>query len=275
MRKIFFLAWLAFFFVMLFFPYKRSIIYASNFPYAKITKTGVAFYNQPVEKEDSLVFYLEVSYYVQLLEEENNGFFKAKYMDQVGYVLKKHLSFVKGVPQNPYPVNIGFTVYSFEGLHMRSSPTRQDGHFNIVVTLNFMENNLTYYGKKNGEQAVPDKTNIWYYAKYTNPTNGTEFKGYVYSEFCYKLGAIALNTETLEEISEPNFSKPTNPSNNSNNFLNLSKELQIILVLGVSLPCLGLIYFLFKPTKISLDVGKNKTKKLKKIKNSDYFEFED
>lgn len=275
MKKIFFLALLAIFFMYLFFPYKRSISYASSLPYAKITRTGVAFYKDPIASQENILFYLEVSYFVQLLEKENNGFFKAKYLDETGYVLKTDLVFVKGTPQTPFPVNIGFTIWAFEGLHMRLSPSRKDGHFNIVATLNFMENNLTYYGKKNGEVAVPDKSEIWYYAKYTNPTTGIEVKGYLYSEFCYKLSVIALNTEVLEEVSEPAFINPSNPDNSNSNFLNLSKELQIILVLGVSLPCLALIYFLFKPTRISLDVGKNKTKKLKKVKNSDYFEYED
>lgn len=270
-----FLALLGVLFLFLFFPHKKSAVYASSLPYAKITKTNTALYKEPIVKEEHAMFLMEVSYFVQLLEEESGGFYKARYIDQVGYVQKKDLAFVKGVPQNPYPTNIGFTVFSFEGLHMRTSPTRKEGHFNIVATLNFMENNLTYYGKKQGEQAVPDKTDIWYFAKYTNPTTGVQVMGYVYSEFCYKLGVINLNTEILEEISEPIFVQPPDPNSPSNNFLNLSKELQIILVLGVSLPCLALIYFLFKPTKISLDVGKNKSKKLKKVKNADYFEFED
>jgi hypothetical protein len=250
-------------------------VFAAEPVFAKITKTNVALYSQPVVIKENVLFYLEVSYFVRLLENEKNGFYKCEYIDQIGYVLASDLIFVKGAPQRPYASNVGFRVFAFEGLHMRSTPIRSQGHFNIITTLNFLESNLTYYGKASGEIPIPDKTDVWYFAKYTNPITKEEFKGYVYSIFCDNLSTIAINTEILEEIEKPIFEVPKTDKTQSDKFSALPKELQIIIVLGVSLPCLALIYFLFKPTKISLDVGKNKVKKIKRIKNADYYEFED
>lgn len=275
MKKIITLLIILSFFSLLGIPPQTGKVYAAQLPFAKITKTNIALYSQPSIKNENILFYLEASYYVKLLENEKNGFYKCEYIDQVGYVLASELVFVKGTPTHPFAANISFRVFSFEGLHMRSTPVRSQGHFNIITTLSFLESNLTYYGKINGEIAVPDKSDVWYFAKYTNPLSKEEVSGYVYSVFCDKLATITLNTESLEIIDKPLFeaSNPSKPE--SDKFSSMPKQLQIIIVLGVSLPCLALIYFLFKPTKISLDVGKNKVKKIKKIKNADYYEFEE
>ena len=251
-------------------PVQKHTVYAKNYPYAKVTLPGVGFYRNPIASGDNLAFYVEQSYYVKLLENEVDGFYKAQYYDEVGYVQKKDLVFVEGVPANPYPSNISFRVFSLSGLNMRSTPIESGGPFNIITTIPYLENNLMYYGKTQGEEAVLYKGNVWYYAKYL--VSGTDQpKGYLYSVFCDLLTTIPVNVEQLAVVTEPYFESEEVeevPLLNS-----LPQSLQILLVLGVSLPCVAILYFLFKPTKISVDNGKNR--KIKKLKGSDYYEFED
>lgn len=251
-------------------PTKQHKVYAKNYPYAKITVPGVGLYRQPVASVDNLIFYIEQSYFVKLLENEVDGFYKAQYIDEIGYVQKKDLVFVEGTPQNPYPTGISFRVFSLSGLNMRSSPIESQGPFNIITTIPYLENNLMYYGKTQGEEAVIYKGNIWYYAKYIQ-NNVEKAKGYLYSVFCDMLTTIPVNTEQLPVIDEP-FFKPEQEEKPPL-LQTLPQNLQILLVFGVSLPCIIILYFLFKPTKISVDTGKHK--KIKKLKGSDYYELDD
>ena len=251
-----------------------SITRATNYPYAKITMPNIAFYSSAIQSDDYIKFYLEQSYYVQLLENQRDGFYKAQYMDEIGYVLASNLTFVAGTPSVPYPTNISFRVFSLNGLNMRSSPIESQGPFNIITTIPYLANNLIYYGKVKGEEAVTYKGDIWYYAKYVTAGLESQPKGYLYSVFCDLLTIIPINTETLEVISEPVFETDI-PQSPNDLFSTLPQSLQIIIVLSVSLPCLIIIYFLFKPTKISIDIGKNKHKKIRRLKKSDYYELED
>ena len=47
-------------------------------------------------------FLLEKSYFVKILENTNNNYYKAEYNGIVGYVQKKDIEFVEEVPLNPY-----------------------------------------------------------------------------------------------------------------------------------------------------------------------------
>lgn len=250
----------------------NKTLFAQNVPYAKITKQNVAFYNSPLATESNVKFYLEQSYYVKLLERESDGFYKTEYIDEVGYVLKSDLVFVDGTPVTPFPTNISFRVFSLSGLNMRSSPVESGGPFNIITTIPFLENNLVYYGKVNGEEAVAHKGTIWYFAKYLQPNSQTQPRGYLYSVFCDMLSVITVNTEQLPVIEEPKFDIDVQTPSL---LTTLPQYLQITIVFAVCLPCILIIYFLFKPTKISIDNGKRKNKKIKKLKGSDYYEIEE
>lgn len=275
MKKIFLIS-LIFCFTLAFFCLNTNapIAVAKNYPYAKIEKPNVGFYSLPVDIKDNIKFYVEQSYFVQLLENKRDGFYKAQYIDEIGYVKASDLIFVAGTPINPYPTNISFRIFSLNGLNLRSSPIESQGPFNIITTVPYLENNLMYYGKVNGEEAVSYKGDVWYYSKYLTNNSSTQPKGYLYSVFCDLLTVIPINTESLAIISEPIF-EVDEPSSQTDLFANLPESLQIIIILSVSLPCLIIIYFLFKPTKISIDIGKRKKKKVRKLRNSDYYELED
>ena len=239
--------------------------------YARITTNNVCFYSAP--SESSALFYIPNSYFVQLLDNAGDEFYSARYSDLFGYVKKSEVSPVKGTPINPYAEKISFRVISLNGLELRSVP-KSTSPFEIVDNVPFLETDLVYYGTMLGDSLVPECTNIWYYCKYLDGTRSS--MGYLYSLFCDKLTNIPTNTEVLEIRTEPIFVEEENPGHNST--LNFSSPTQILIVVAVCLPCLLIIYLLFKPTKIAnkeVEAKNAKTKKIKRLKRSDYYEIDD
>lgn len=249
--------------------------YAENINFARISKTNAGFYSQPIASQEYILFMLEPTYFVELIEPENSGFYRAKYMDLEGYVESDVLTFVSGIPANPFPKNTNFRIYSLNGLNLRKSPKINEGPLNIITTIPYLENNLIYYGICNGEEAVPYKGDIWYYCKYIYKSE--EYYGYVYSVFCDMLKPITINTEQLDEIDKPQFEiETTETSANTQELISsLSKPAQIVIITLVCLPCLLIIYLLFKPTKIANEPSRKKKSKIKRLKKSDYYEFDD
>ena len=220
------------------------------------------------------MFYPEISYFVQVLEPESSGFNRVKYLDIEGYILTSDLVFVSGEPKNPHPTNIGLKILANGGLNLRSSPICSEGPFNIVTSLPFLESNIEYIGKTNGEEYAPGMGDIWYYCRYLS--NQTYVYGYLYSVYCYPLSPIITNTEQLEIVDKPYFPEQTVQTQSNKDMLaTLPKQAQIVIICLVCLPCVLIVYLLFKPTKLTVDMGKNKKKKIKRLKKSDYYEFDD
>lgn len=239
----------------------------------RITKSNVPIYSQPILSNENVMFYIEPSYFVELLEPENKGFYHVKYMDVEGYIKSENLTFVSGTPLTPYPTNTNFRVFAPSGLHLRTSPHESEGPYNIITTIPYLENNLIYYGKVFGEEAISNKGDLWYYCKYI--TNEEQFCGFVYSVFCDMLKEIPPNTEQLDITDAPIFDQPSKETNNTDKLSTLSKPAQIVIIALVCLPCLLIVYLLFKPTKITAIESRKKKKKIKKLRKSDYYEFDD
>lgn len=143
-----------------------------------------------------------------------------------------------------------------------------------------MATNLAYFGICEGEEAISYKGNVWYYCKYIKENK--EYFGYVYSPLCDLLSSIPENTESYTYVT-PNFSKVNQIEDAEENYLSLSTPLQVIIIVAVSLPCLAIIYFLFKPTKIATQSTTNasktkkprqKKKKISRLRKSDYYELD-
>lgn len=239
--------------------------------YARITRSNIPIYRDEIISNDSILFYPEMSYFVELLQPENNGFYKVKYMDITGYMLADDLVFVSGTPQNPFPENRAVKILANSGLNLRSTPTANDP-FNILSTLPFLENNIKFIGKTYGDEYAPSMGDVWYYCCYLQEN----IYGYLYSVYCYPLSEVAVNTETLEVVDKPYFVElePTTTTQ-TDALAGLSKPTQIVVITLVCLPCIFIVYMLFRPTKLSVDVGKNKKRKIKRLKKSDYYEFDD
>lgn len=274
----FFLFVLNFFFI---FPSNINCIYAeSKVQYAKIVSSNVKLYRTVSGNEDysNIYFIIPQSYFVILQPCDDEDYYLATYIDVTGYVKRNEVQCVKGTPINPF-VNKNFRVFIPGGVDLRSSPTQSE--LNSVAPLQFLETNLKYYGKIDGEEAISYRSTVWYYCKYYK--NGTSQPGYVYSAFCDLLTTIQENTEMLEYIDEPEFEiqqTSTDPTNNGGIFSSLPSATQIIIIVAVCLPCIFIIYLLFKPTKITAKVMEEaelepKKYKRSKIKHKDYYEYDE
>jgi len=186
-------------FLSIFQPIKE--INAESVAYAQITQAGCYLYKTPQDNTNySNVFYmLESSYYVQLLSDYNNEFYKARYIDTVGFVKKSQVQCVQGIPKTPYLNNVSFRVYSNSSRGMYDKPFVNSNNPNLKTYLPLYCEDLIYYGKIYGESVIDERTNIWYYCKYTI----TNECGYVYSDACDKMSSIITNSEKLPHISSP------------------------------------------------------------------------
>lgn len=256
------------------------ICFAESTYYARISSTTANLYKAPELESDNsnILFSLPMSYFVKVLDKDINDYYLVEYIDKKGYVKASDIKFIDGTPIQPYANNLSFRVFATGGISLRSTPYSAGGGMNLVTTIPFLDTNLIYYGSCEGEESIIYKGNIWYYCKYY--TSEKSYEGYVYSAFCDMLTEITPNTEIFEYITAPSFEEDINPSVPVDNLSKLSSTSQVLIVAGASLPCIAIVYFLFKPTKIALDSRasaktKKPKKKIKKLRHSDYYELDD
>ena len=124
--------------------------------YARITQNQVYLYTLPEDKYENVLFEIPKTYFVELLSQHNNLFYKAKYIDIVGFVKVDDVLPVSTAPQNPYADNIRFRVYSSDGVNVRTEPYIKNGLETIKGSLTVLDENVIYYGKIEGEEAVKE-----------------------------------------------------------------------------------------------------------------------
>ncbi len=228
------------------------------FYYAKVESDNVYFYSSPAENGQRL-FEIPNTYFVKLIGDENQTFYLAEYSDMVGYVKKSEVTAMDGTPANPYATS-NFRIFSLEGIGLYSSPSLNED--NRIANIPYLAENLVYYGRIEGEETIPDKSDIWYYCRY----NDTLDYGYVYSVFCDQLTDFVSNNEYFDVV-EPSFESPSGLSG-------LSPVAMTFIVIGVSLPCIVVIYLLIKPTLLK-DKVLNNHPKVHKKRHGDYYEFDE
>ena len=234
-------------FLSLFQPIKY--VNAETMHFAQILHAGCYLYKTPVDNSSytNVYFMLENSYFVELLSDYNDEFYKAQYMDVIGYVKKSQVQCVQGIPKTPYLTNISFRVYNDLSRAMYDKPYANTNNSTLKTYLPLYCNDLIYYGIIYGESAVEERTNIWYYCKYT--VTGT--MGYIYSDSCDKMTSIVPNSEKLPYISAPLW----NTSNVSNQLISIdSKPFKI----SVVLICIPFIIFVFLLLKLAYKKQQNK-----------------
>lgn len=237
----------------------QQYAFADNAIYAKIENDDVFMFSAPQNNEKNKLFCLPSSYFVKLIDEADENFYYCYYKDQKGYVKKSDVSPMKGIPSKPYLEGL-FRTFSLEGLGLYSSPHVEQN--NLLATIPYLTDDLIFYGSLLGQEVIPDKTKEWYYCKY-NSANG--ICGYVYSVFCDKVPSFVENTERFEKIEQP-FSQNKSPKP-------LSSVAMGFIIIGVSIPCLVVIFLLLKPTLLKEKL--NIKPKLKARRKRDYFEFDD
>lgn len=187
-----------------------QIVIAESYPYAQVLQSGCYLYKTPLDNTNytNTYFILEPTYFVQLLSEYNSEFFKVKYMDVLGYVKKNQVQCVQGTPVTPFLSNVKFRVFGSVSRSMNDKPFLNSNNPVLKEYLPLYCDDLIYYGKIYGESAVEERTNIWYYCKYTV----TGETGYVYSDSCDKMTEIVKNTEKLAYSSSPQWSTTASAS---------------------------------------------------------------
>ncbi len=227
--------------------------------YAKVENDGVYLYSNPKIDNESKLFQLPNSYFVRLIENAGEDFYYCVYKDVYGYVKKSDVTAMKGTPIMPF-VEANFRVYAPEGLGLYSKPQLSEQL--KKATIPYLTDTITYYGTIVGQEAIPDKSNVWIYCKFSYETNAY---GYVYSVFCDKLPTITTNTERFEVIEVP-FEIASKGAKE------LTSVAMGFIIVGVSLPCLIVLFLLVKP---SMQKVNNPKTKLKGRRNKDYFEFDE
>ena len=228
--------------------------------YAKVEKEESYFYSDPIDQDSSKMFVLPASYFVYLTDQAGDEFFVAQYKDLYGYVKKQDVTVMSGTPNTPF-ASANFTISNPEGVSLYASPSFSNS--SKLARIEYLTIISTYYGSLPGEN-VPELENEWYYCKINQDEN--DIFGYVYSYFCYKESTIPTNTETFDVVENPAFEISPTLSQP------LSEVAMAFIVIGVSLPCLLIIYLLIKP---SLQKGKFTEKRKPKKRHGDYFEFDE
>lgn len=252
--------------------------------FARVKYSNVALYKSPTLDNhfDNVYFYIEPSYFVEVMAKVSDDFYQARYIDQIGYVKSSDVEFVSGTPTNPYADNVSFRVFAQNGLCLRATPIESEGISNRITIIPFLETNLQYIGSIEGEEAISNRGKNWYYCKYYRLDE--VLTGYVYAGYCDMLTQISPNNEQLSIIPEPSFNNTSTEEISKKigdgSIDELSKKSQIIIIVAVCIPALLIIYLLFKPTKIvastkSTSKKSSDAKKKKKRYHDDYYEIED
>lgn len=228
-------------------PSQSIVANANGTKYARINGSGNYLYKTATENPqiNNIWCELENSYFIEIIADYNNDFYKVNYNSIVGFALKKNLSEVISTPASPYPSGINISIDDSSGCYLRSTPISKTSTNNIIKTLDKGTNNILFIGYIHGDECVDLKGNLWYLVKY-----GTEI-GYIYSSFVSNKVTIYPN---LEEVSLLN-------NNVSSTMLNpLTNTTTLILVICIMIPCLIILILLFCP--------KPKTSKIRNNKNS-------
>ena len=224
-------------------PYINSFASSSytTYTYAQILQDDVYLYKTAsTPAQVNAYFKLPKTYFVLLLSNLDDTFYKAQYKDVVGFVLKSSVVPVKETPKTPYPQNVTFRVYTSDGTSMLSNAFNTKDA-TTIGTATVLEN-LEFYGEISGDEYVENRGTTWYYGK-----NSKNQKGYLYAGYCDGLTTILPNTEVVTQTSYPTFNED---NSYLYNLVNLTTPLKILLVSLVILPCFVLVYLLFKPFKL-------------------------
>ena len=232
------------FILLLIFESSSPTVYALNQQtyFAKVLFDQVYLYKTPTDNNNvsNILFELPKTYFVEL-EDANGQFYKAKYLDQIGYVKKDCVQAIIGTPTQPF-LDLNFRVYADLSTHLKTSPVSAS---NTLKQIPLLTKNIRFYGKVNGETLIEGRTSVWYYCKYE--TNTESYFGYVYSDFCDEMpNEIPLNNEKVEFTNNPTFEEDI-PQINSIPITNNS----VGIIIGIlSIPALIFVFMIMKGSKI-------------------------
>lgn len=233
----------------------------TTYTYAQVKQDDVYLYKTNLSPAPiNAYFKLPKTYFVLLLSNLDDTFYKAQYKDVVGFVLKSSVTPVKETPKTPYPQSATFRVYTSDGTTMLNS-AYDTKSASTTGTASVLES-LEFYGEISGDEFVENRGTTWYFGK-----NSKNQKGYLYAGYCDDLTTITPNTELVTPTEYPTFNED---NSYLYNLVNLTTPLKILLLALVILPCFILIYLLFKPFKLekarqTIQKSKQKNQTINKI----------
>lgn len=231
-----------------------SFVYAdSSSEYLRIVSSNTFLYRTANidENYENLYFELPQTYFVKLIDSSNENFYKVEYSNLIGYVKKSEVIKVNGTPQQPYLNNVTFKLNGTANAVLFSQPNNTSKY---IGTIPFNAENILFWGKITGQNALPNLGNEWYYCTYTSFEQGI-ISGYIYAPLTTLVSNIPENNENLSE---------STPANSTPIQEILAPEIQkpsnIIIISILVIFALLILILLFKPNK--------KAKKAKLYNNS-------
>ena len=176
---------------------------------------------------------LTKTFFVEILSNYNENFYKVQYGNLSGFAKKNEVQLVNEIPQNPYPMQNTFSIKNNTSCYLRSTPKTTNVINNVLSIIPSATNNLTYLGKIIGEEAIDMQGSVWYLTEYNNQI------GYVYSYYTNSFLPEQENTE-ITTIKLSLQSTTLNPLTNTNNLL---------LITIILLPLIAILIMLYKPPK--------------------------
>lgn len=212
--------------------------YASAPDYAQILENNVYLYKTASLNTDNsnIHFILEKTYFVELLS-DSGEFYRARYCDITGYVLKTQVQCVSGTPATPYLQNVTMRACYSEGCIIYSQPNSASSYY--IMNIPRYSRDLYYLGKIYGEALIPERTNLWYCVRYRTST--TDQIGYVYSDGVDQMTSYVKNTETLPYTELPSFMLTTDT---------VPKSTKNAIIILLSIPALLFVFMIIRGSSI-------------------------
>ena len=195
------------------------------------------------DKGTKPLFEIPNTFYVNLLEDENEGYYKARYMNVVGYVRANEIQCVNEYPAVPYLDYVNFRILAEQSAELRSEPSRSKGLNSLITELPLYETNFVYYGKIEGDEVVPAKGTEWYYVSYTK--NSVTQYGYVYSGLTDMFTNFTLNSISLYPIAKHNWQVVTDNNETIPSFEPPSTS-ELAIILAIIIPTILLLLIMLK-----------------------------
>lgn len=215
--------------------------------YAQIQKENVQFF---FASGGGLGFILPKSYYVELIANvDENGFYMARYLEQVGYVRKSDVQCVSSAPHRKFLDDVNFRILASQSAELRSEPSREKGANTLICELDLYETNFVFYGKQAGEEVVPKRGCDWYYCSYVK--NGTEKFGYVYAGLIDQMKSYDELEMSAYPIDEHMWINANDEQVKQESLsLDMPDSSQFAVIVGISVPALLLLIALFRPVRL-------------------------
>jgi hypothetical protein len=211
---------------------------ATPLGYGLIVEANSILYRNPMDLDtpDNVYFFLPETYFVEVLEQVDQVFYKVRYDDIIGYVKFSAINIKDYEPVSIFPSNLFLTISGDITANVRALP---DSNSDLVATL-ASGASAQYYNKTLGQE-LNSGSAYCYYIKIQNGAM-TQY-GYLYADYVTVQNEIIIPNDTSPKPS-PSVKDPEEKLNDTFTFWT-----QIIIALAICIPVVFLIYLIFKPKK--------------------------